>query len=298
VKAQCRNLLLLHIKQLRKAFLLFAAFLWFCKLQASVVSASLYINRGSFTTVSGSTFPALAYNSTISFNALNTVIRLLPGDTLQLKIVNRDSVMHGFSVLGLGYAASLNPYDSAIRSICIKTEGVWIYYDQLDYPSKRYLGLGGMICVSKKLHPEYFWNIKEHETGFNHALTAGGNVSWTNYKPDYFTINGKSFPDLQNDSSARVKAQTGDSVYIYLVNTGQSTHSIHFHGFHTTAVYASDKVQQGRTKDTWRVRSMDALVLLLVPDKKGQYSVHDHNLAAVSGGGIHPNGMFLIMEIE
>jgi hypothetical protein len=43
---------------------------------------------------------------------------------------------------------------------------------------------------------------------------------------------------------------------------------------------------------------MQALLLEMVPDKPGRYAVHDHNLVAVSGGGIHPNGMFLIMEIQ
>jgi len=43
---------------------------------------------------------------------------------------------------------------------------------------------------------------------------------------------------------------------------------------------------------------METLVLRLVPDKEGQYPVHDHNLVAVSGNGLYPNGMFTLIEIQ
>ncbi len=284
---------------MRKKILLVPAWLLLFNAHAGIISKKLYINRGSFTTVAVTTFPAYSFNSSSSFNSLNTVLQLTTSDTLLLTILNNDSITHGFDIRGLsGYMAVLAPMDSVTKSIRIASEGTWIYYDPSNYPVNRYMGLGGMICVRNPVHAGYFWNIKEHQSSYNASLAAGGNVNWNNYYPDYFTINGKSFPDLQNDTSAKITANKGDSIYIYIVNTGQSTHSIHFHGFHPTAVFASDLVQKGRSKDTWRVPPMECFVLLLVPDKKGQYSVHDHNLVAVSGGGIHPNGMFLIMDIQ
>ena len=156
-----------------------------------------------------------------------------------------------------------------------------------------------MIVVNNSISKKYYWNLKDHQTLFNFKIADGNVVNFRDYEPDYFTINGKSFPDLQNDPGAVVKANVGDTVLIYMVNTGQSLHSIHFHGFHCTSVYSTSRaIGKNWIKDTYPVYSMEGVVLRLVPDKKGLYSVHDHNLVAVSGGGTHPNGMFLIMEIQ
>ena len=51
-------------------------------------------------------------------------------------------------------------------------------------------------------------------------------------------------------------------------------------------------------KDTFPVYSMETVVLELVPDKVGEYPVHDHNLVAVSGANLYPNGMFLTLFID
>lgn len=266
---------------------------------AVVAKKTLYINRGEFTTVKKTTFPSLAYNITPTFNSTNAVLSIAEGDSLEVKVINRDTIAHGFYIKGQdGFLVS--PGDSLLRIYYFDKVGTYIYYDSTDYPSNRYLGLGGLICVeSKDAKNKYYWNIKEHSTAFSTILAKGDEVDWGLYEPDYFTINGKSFPDLESDSSATIVGQVSDTIYIYLANTGQSSHSIHFHGFHCTALQSSTtRIQLGASKDTFPLSPMDALLLVLIPDKVGRYSVHDHNLVAVSGGGTHPNGMFTIMTIQ
>jgi len=51
-------------------------------------------------------------------------------------------------------------------------------------------------------------------------------------------------------------------------------------------------------KDTFPVYSMETVVLELVPNQVGEYPVHDHNLVAVSGASMYPNGMFLTLLID
>jgi FtsP/CotA-like multicopper oxidase with cupredoxin domain len=268
---------------------------------AGSVQQTLYINRGSFVTVKNTTFPFLAFNETSTFNALNKVFVISTSDTLVLKVVNTDTVIHGFAAqsTGVPLLLSINAGDSAVASLYFANAGNYIYYDPLNTPSNRYLGLAGMICVSNSASRKYFWNLKEHETDFNNQLAQGNAVNWSNYYPDYFTINGKSFPDLQNDTTAKIAASVGDTLLIFVANTGQSMHSLHFHGFHPRCLFSSDGNRKlNWVKDTWGMKSMEALVLELIPDKSGKYSVHDHNLVAVSGGSTHPNGMFTIMEIQ
>lgn len=266
---------------------------------AKEVQTTLYINRGTFTTVNNTTFPSLAFNTTPVYSTLNAVIHFIPGDTLIVTVVNNDTSVHGFTVKDYaGISALINPSDSITDTLFSATQRLFIYYDHYNYPDNRYLGLAGMICVSDQTTRKFYWNIKEHQTQYNNDLASGNPVDWTSYEPDYFTINGNSFPDLQNDTTARVTGNVGDTILIFVVNTGQSTHSIHFHGFHCRTLFSTQSIQTDWEKDTYPARSMEGYLLLLLPDKAGQYSVHDHNLVAVSGGGIHPNGMFIIMDFQ
>jgi hypothetical protein len=285
---------------MKRLFVLFTGLLVLQCASAAVVQQTLYINRGLFVTVQSTTFPSLAFNSTPTFDALNTVITVAMSDTLVFTVINNDTVVHGFGVKNYpGVNGTINPAGTYIDTLVAGTEGLFVYYDNYNYPDYRYLGAAGMICVTNATTNIFYWNIKEHQTAFNDSLAVGASVNWNTYYPDYFTINGKSFPDLQNDTTARITAQVGDTIRIFVVNTGQSLHSIHFHGFHCRVLYStSSNLQTGQSKDTCPMKSMEGAVLEMVPDKTGEYSVHDHNLAAVTGGSTHPNGMFIIMDIQ
>ena len=242
----------------------------------------------------------MAFNATAVFSPRNAVINVTVSDSLILKVINNDTLTHGFDIKGYsGINKTITEGDSVLVKLAFNKEQVLIYYDNYLYPNGRYMGLAGMICVSKSSNTKnYYWNLKEHETAYNNKLDTGASVNWNNYEPDYFTINGLSYPDLQNDSTAKVIGVIGDTMHIFVANTGQSAHSIHFHGFHCKVLASNDPTQIGRVKDTFPLKSMDAMLLEMVPDKVGQYSVHDHNLVAVSGGSKHPNGMFMIMKIK
>lgn len=266
---------------------------------AAIKNQTLYINSGIYTTVNNTTFPYLVFNDTDTFNSLNHVINIATSDTLVLKIINNDTVIHGFDIKGYsGVNTTINPADSIADTLTFTSQGLYIYYDSYQYPSYKYMGAAGMICVDNSTSKKFYWNLKDFQSGFNNQISINNSVDWTQYDPDYFTINGKSFPDLQNDTTARILCNVGDTVHIFVANSGQAAHSLHFHGFHSKIIYSTENHQLGWIKDTFPLKRMDAMVLEMIPDKLGEYSVHDHNLIAVSGGGIHPNGMFIIMKVE
>lgn len=281
-------------------FYLFFTLILFSQQGYSIlINQTLYINRGIFTTVMATTFPYMAFNNTAIFSSQNEVINISTTDSLQIKIINNDTINHGFNVQNYpGINQTILPGDSVVVTLYFGIESIWVYYDQLNPLNNMYMGLGGMICVSNSTQQKFYWNIKEHQTLYNNEIAIGNPVNWLNYSPDYFTINGKSFPDLQNDTTAVPVVNLGDTILIFVANTGQSKHSIHFHGFHATAQYSFNPLNLNWSKDTWPLKSMDCFIWRVVFDKLGRYSVHDHNLVAVSGGGIHPNGMFLIMEVQ
>lgn len=244
--------------------------------------------------------PYMAFNETATFSQVNFNLYLKTNDTLILCIKNNDTIQHGFKLKDQLSSFLIAPTDSIFDTLVYTQRSIHIFYDHLNYPDYKNLGLSGFIAVYQNSTAGcYQWNIKEHQTAYNQTLVAGGTVNWTLYDPDYFTINEKSFSMIQLDTNAKINESIGDTVYIYLANTGQSMHSIHFHGFHSVVIYEdAQRIKLNWEKDTWGMFAMDAIVLRMVPDKTGKYSVHDHNLTAIRGGNTHPNGMFTIMDIN
>lgn len=280
-------------------FVLLSGFLSFAK--ANQVYKKLWINQGVFTTVDTLQFPFYGFNGSKVFNAYDEVISLTASDTLNITVINNDTAVHGFKVQGQTLSSvTIQPQDSILQVLRFSKDGIYIFYDDYLYPQNRYMGLAGIICVSShETARKFYWNIKEHQMRYNQDIAQGMTVDWQAYYPDYFTINGKSYPDLQNDTTARVAGTVGDTIYIFMANTGQSKHSIHFHGFHSRVLFSTaNYITANTVKETYPLESMQCVLIEMVPDKTGLYSVHDHNLVAVSGGGKHPNGMFIIMKID
>ncbi|MBA3899569.1 MAG: multicopper oxidase domain-containing protein [Bacteroidetes bacterium] len=261
------------------------------------VNKTIYINNGLFTAVDNTTFPYLAFNENKNFNQKNLIINLIKGDNLVLKVINNDSLHHDFLVKGKTNPVAISPGDSIELNVSFPDEGVFMFYDFAKKYS--YMGLAGMITVGKPNSKNFYWEVRSHESSLNPHLISGGSEDWATFNPDYYTINSFSHPHIENDTLAMLKGNVGDTIMIYLFNPGASNHSIHFHGYHCTIKYSTESILHiGRSKDTFSIRSLQAMVLQLVPDKPGKYPVHDHNLIAVSGGGIHPNGMMLTMDIK
>jgi len=222
----------------------------------------------------------------------------MEGDTLNLWVYNTDNVSHSFVIKGVSAVQSIPANDSIFLQEIFTTIGSYIYYDPFDFPKNTYLGLAGMIVVKNHNHTSFYWNIKEHNSDWNNQLFNGNTVNWNQYDPKYFTINSVSNPNINNDTLARITGQVGDTLYLYITNTGLSIHSMHFHGYHATIKYSSKSASHvNREKDTFPIYPMETIVLQIVPDKEGEFPIHDHNLVAVMGNNIYPNGMFTTILI-
>lgn len=280
--------------------LFFLLFISILTVNAATIHQTLYINRGEFTTVTQATFPYFAFNSNKLYKSQNEVIQLTTTDVLILKVINNDSVLHGFNIKRYANANKLiNPKDSIIDTLQFTSQGIFIYYDSYLYPKYRYMGEAGMITVFNSVtDKKFYWNLKEHQSTYNTALNENKKVDWSNYTPDYFTINGYSYPTVLNDSLSWVHGNIGDTIHVFIANTGQSAHSIHFHGFHGRAVFSSISSETNWVKDTFPIKSMEAIIVELIPDKTGFYSVHDHNLLAITAGGIYQTGMLTLMNFQ
>ncbi|MDA7580813.1 multicopper oxidase domain-containing protein [Crocinitomicaceae bacterium] len=269
-----------------------------CSLSATI-DERLVILRDSLTLSDGGKIPYITFNDNGAFSSTNSRIELDVSDQLDLWVVNFDTVIHEFAIKGVTANFSIPVGDSVFTSNVFSDAGAFIFYDPLNFPDNAYLGLSGMIAVKDHQHASFYWNIKEHKDSWNSFLTSGLPVDWSDYYPNYFTINGRSAPNINSDTDSRVVGSVGDTLMIYVTNTGQSIHPLHFHGYHIEVMYSSKfPTHVGRSKDSEGVYPFEGSVFRLIPDQPGEYPVHDHNLVATTGGNIYPLGMFLTMLIN
>lgn len=270
------------------------------RVSANTVNNSLYIIGDSLQTVNAGKMPYFTFNLTNTFLQKNAIIELNVGDSLNLWIHNTDTINHIFDVKDVVGVNSIVPAGDSINIIHqFNTAGLYIYYDSLNFPNYSYLGLAGSIVVKDHNHASFYWNTKEHQSLWNETLSNGGSVVWNNYQPEFFTINGLSHPDIISDPEINITGNVGDTIIVYIANTGRGMRSIHFHGYHVEIIFSSKYANHvGRSKDTFPIHTMESVVLQLIPDKPGQYPVHEHNLVAVTGNSYYPNGMFSIINIQ
>lgn len=251
------------------------------------------------TAFNGVKFPYTTFNLNNSFDQSNPFIELNLDDSLILWVVNKDAIIHEFEIKGVFSPQTIAPNDSILLELKMDEAGGFIYRDPSANLQQVYIGLGGSILVKDHNHNVFKWNIREHDSLWNVIIHNAGTVDWTMYDPEYFTINSVSNPNVNSNSDARITGSVGDTLYLYISNCGRSIHSIHLHGYHAEIIQSSKYPSHvGREKDTFPIESQETLVLRIIPDKPGEYPVHDHNLIAVSGNNIYPNGMFLTMLIS
>lgn len=266
--------------------------------EAATVNTSLYILRDSIQLANNTTLPYATFNESNAYSSTNARIVVNVGDQLDLWVVNFDTEVHEFRIQGETSNVSIPVGDSVQVIYDCTTAGVFIFHDPINFPDNASVGLSGMLVVRNTPHAGFYWNVKEHQEGNNTAVFAGSSPDWSNYYPEFFTINGRSNPGINNDTDARVTGNVGDTIYIYIANTGQSVHSMHLHGYHVTITYSSkDPSHVGWSKDSMPIFPSETLILELVPDKPGEYPVHDHNLIGTTGGGLYGQGMFTTLLI-
>ena len=285
---------------IRFSSLIFLCF--FClQSSAATIDIRLVINNGNHSLTGGASVIAKTYSVSNTFQENSDIFIWNQNDIINLNIVNLDSEAHGFIIENYISINTIAPSDSAIQSFSLTDEGVFRYFDPLSSPFNQYLGLSGLIHVKSELDvtPYFYWDIREIDSSWNQLIESNTPPALSDYDPDYFTVNGVSSPNINLDPIARPVGVVGDEFKIVLVNNGQSIHSMHFHGYHLSIVSDSRKpLHIGRSKDTFPLYPSESLILSCIPDKPGEYPIHDHNLVAVTGGQQYATGMFLTILIS
>ena len=279
--------------------LVFSAF--FCAYSYSAnVSVRLAVKNGVLEFNDGSSASCKIFTSSPAFAKNSDLLIFNSGDIITLKVVNTTAENHGFIIDGVLNLGVISPNDSIQQTFISPPSGVYRFFDPLNFPYNEYLGLSGVMHIKaiNDVTPYFYWDLREHQLSWNTSILLGNSPVLNSYEPFYFTINGNSEPDINLDTIARVVGNVGSEVRVIIVNNGLSIHSMHFHGYHAFLLKNSKNIaHEGREKDTFPVYPKEYVLLSFVPDKPGEYPVHDHNLVAVTGGGIYHAGMFTTLLI-
>jgi FtsP/CotA-like multicopper oxidase with cupredoxin domain len=259
---------------------------------------TLHLNPGNYIAVNGDFFPAFAWNATSAYLQRNMDVQATPAVPLSLTLINHDTVTHGFAVDGYT-SGNLIPAGGSITLSFTLPSGVFIYYDDYQYPRYEVMGAAGMIVSGLSPNASFFATLSEFQSSWNLALATALSVDFTQYTPDFFTVNGFSYPDIDNDSTAHITGMVGDTLMLYVANTGRMAHSLHFHGYHLQLThYSGNPSWVGRWKDTVPLKAHQTMTLMLIPDKPGMFPLHDHNALSLTAKNMYPFGMRWMMEIQ
>jgi FtsP/CotA-like multicopper oxidase with cupredoxin domain len=281
--------------------LLFFAFLFLNSLSAQTDTLDFHVRSGNLTLFDGTQIPHLVYTEAEVIPRNSDVVIREQGEEILFRLINNDDEIHGIQIPGILTIPTVMPADTAEVLVNLLQTGIFRYFDPVDSFRNSYLGLSGIFHVKATTDEGTYnyWDLREHQPLWNNELQINNSVDPSAYAPEYFQINGNSSPEIDLDPLAKIIGNVGQEIKLVIVNNGQSIHSIHFHGYHVTIVESSKNSSHiGRYKDTFPVYPSEYMLLSFNPDKPGLYPVHDHNLVALTGGGLYHAGMFTTIEIE
>lgn len=249
-------------------------------------------------TYNGTTFKkTLIADSLSQVQYDNAVLSLQTGQVDSIKLINTDTI---------AYDLYLNTNTSNVWTVGAE-DTVTVVFPILSTGTHALLAQNtvgkmlGMSCILKvgiSADHIYSWDLWDMNADLSDDI-AEENTSTLpgTYRPNVFAINGSPMARMDT-SNAIVYGAVGDTIRISVVNTGNMTHNLHFHGFHVVLEQCSLQTnREGWSKDSFPVYEGETMTLLLVPDKPGEYPVHNHNLVTTVFNNNYPKGMMSMMKI-
>lgn len=247
------------------------------------------------------------------------------GDTINLSFTNALDEDHAVAISGTRITSGIiAPGQTRLMSFAAPTAGTYIYYDPLNPPVNRVLGLHGVLVVLpgtgnnipysnptanvRNLFNDlgttahfpgnpwnsqrtFIWALHMTDPVLNALAEPAGappinrTLFKTQYLPQYFTISGMSGHFSSMATNISPRGRVGQPALIRIVNTGLVVSACHQHGNHVYVTSINGQVQSNVLYvDTFRVRPMDRIDWV-VPFIRPP----DIPPVAVLNGGTNPN---------
>ncbi|NUQ86647.1 MAG: copper oxidase [Anaerolineales bacterium] len=253
----------------------------------------------------GVTVTAFTYNGTVP----GPMIRVTEGDQVRVIVKNELPVpttihWHGVEVPNAmdgipGVTQDpIQPGETFTYEFTAKPAGTFMYHSHYEGDVQVSVGLYAPFIIDPR-EPEANppavdkalmlseWRV---DNGLTYAAMPMGGM-----EPNYFTINGKSFPATET-----ITVKKGDRVRLRFIGIGQFIHPMHLHGF-PFKIVATDghPVPEAAqlTKDTISVAPGERYDIEFVATETGQWMLHCHILHHTTNDNVEPGGLMLIVNV-
>jgi FtsP/CotA-like multicopper oxidase with cupredoxin domain len=206
------------------------------------------------------------------------------------------------------------PGEARLYSFAAPAAGSYLYYDEFNGKTGRAMGLSGPMVVmpadgSATLYRngpgfdrQYTLVLNELDDRLNQAVYNGQPYDMADYEPNYFFVNGLSYPDTAGDDGTLVATKVGENVAIRFINTGHITNPQHFHGYHVNVI-SRDRAPEisAIEKDTVPVKAGECVDVILPVSQSGVYPLHTHFVPGVTANGVYVNpygGALIIISAD
>ncbi|MEJ2509389.1 MAG: multicopper oxidase domain-containing protein [Gammaproteobacteria bacterium] len=254
-------------------------------------------------------FHTFAYNGQVP----GPLIHVKEGDKVTVHVTNLTTLTHTIHWHGLFQTntwkndgvpkvtqAAIEPGDTYTYKFVAAPAGTMWYHCHVNVNEHVVLrGMWGPLIIDpkeptaleKKVTKDFVLMFNDWDSKWAQKPGYGG-VPGDVY--DYFTINGKAFPE---DQPIRVKK--GDFVRLRLIGAGDLVHSIHLHGHVFTVAFKDGHPLPSPYKaDTILLGPGERYDILFEANNPGRWIIHDHVDSHTMNGDKSMGGMITIVEYE
>jgi FtsP/CotA-like multicopper oxidase with cupredoxin domain len=285
--------------------------------EAAARNFTLHIDNGTLTITGtgGTSLNVWGYGSTQGLPKVPApVMTVNEGDTVTVTVYNHRSASHNFVIKNVTTDATAIPANgSKVYSFTAPAAGSYVYSDTLNNNINREMGLYGALIVRPADNsntawtggPAYnnqnIWVLGEMDKPrWNDIASTGGAVATATYKPNYFMINGLGGHDAMMDNNTMIMGTLNQKSLVRIVNAGQFSHSLHFHGNHFQ-VLTINGVRQPTPYEEWdtiNIPPMATAEVLYTINQTGNYPMHVHTAQAEGANGVYLNGAATMIMMQ
>lgn len=264
----------------------------------------LTMKRVLWEIMDGVTVTAWTYNGTVP----GPMIRVTEGDRVRIIVTNElpdPSTIHwhGIDVPnemdGVPGVTQdpIMPGETFVYEFEAYPSGTFMYHSHFDSDEQIGLGLYAPFIIDP-LEPgeqpdvDVTLMISEWRVVGGQTYAA---MPMAGMEPNYFTINGKAYPDTE-----MINVKVGDRVRIRFIGIGQFAHPMHLHGV-PFKIMATDghpvpEIAQ-LTKDTVNVTPGERYDVEFIAARPGQWMLHCHIPHHLTNDGLEPGGLMLMVNV-
>jgi hypothetical protein len=250
---------------------------------------------------------AWTYNGTVP----GPMIRVTEGDKVRVIVKNNlpeDTSIHWHGLMVPNTMDGVPPFtqkpiapgQTFTYEFTVNQAGTFMYHAHVSTDKQIPLGLYAPLIVDPKTpaatKPAVDETLMLSEWTINAQGETVPTMPMAGAEPNYFTINGKAFPDTKG-----IKVKVGDVVRLRVAAIGQFSHPMHLHGssFKVVAVDGNPVPEAAQlTRDTITVNLGERYDIEFKATMPGTWILHCHILHHVTNNNVEPGGLIYAITVE